>query len=240
MEETTVLPPTQTETVPWNMRDVWIGVSMLGLLDIGYLLIAANWKNSPIFQGIGILIMELLYGLPVLVILFARKARWETLGLRRFQAKHVGLGCGMIIAAYAVIVIHNLALMMFGLNTQGNDIMRIFEDIQSPFWLVLAMVVAAPLVEETFFRGIVFTGMRQKWGWKIAAIVSSAVFAAFHLSLVAFIPTFVLGLALAVLYEQSKSLWPSILMHFLVNGFGVCAALVSTRMLPLLEQSLTR
>ena len=55
-------------------------------------------------------------------------------------------------------------------------------------------------------------------------------FAAAHLDLVALIPTFILGCVLAYVYHRSNSVWPGVILHFLVNAFGLLAALVSTRL----------
>ena len=85
------------------------------------------------------------------------------------------------------------------------------------------------MVEEIFFRGFLFQGFRQKYGWVNAALLSSAIFAAAHLDPVALIPTFVLGIVLAYVYHRSNSLWPGIILHFLVNAFGLCGAYVATR-----------
>jgi membrane protease YdiL (CAAX protease family) len=63
-------------------------------------------------------------------------------------------------------------------------------------------------------------------------LVSSAVFAVAHLDPVALIPTFILGLLLAYLYQRANSLWPGIILHFLVNGLSLCAAFAYTRLPP--------
>jgi membrane protease YdiL (CAAX protease family) len=85
----------------------------------------------------------------------------------------------------------------------------------------LAMVVVAPLVEETFFRGFVFAGMRSRHGWVRAAVISALVFAAAHLDLLFFIPRFLLGYLFAFIYDRSRSLWPSMILHAAWNGFAL-------------------
>ena len=94
----------------------------------------------------------------------------------------------------------------------------------SAIWFSIAAVVIAPLVEETFFRGFLFQGFRHKYGWIAGMLISSAIFAIAHLDLVALIPTFILGCVLAYLYHRSNSIWPGIILHFLVNSFGLCGA----------------
>jgi hypothetical protein len=90
-------------------------------------------------------------------------------------------------------------------------------------------VVLAPIVEETFFRGFLFAGFRQHYGYNKAALLSSAIFAAAHLESSIFVPTFVLGLIFSYLYQKSNSVFPGMIMHFLVNAFGIITIFELTR-----------
>jgi hypothetical protein len=84
-------------------------------------------------------------------------------------------------------------------------------------------------VEETFFRGFLFAGFRGRLGWNKAALLSSAIFAAAHLQPSVLVPTFVLGYIFSYLYQKSNSIFPGMLMHFLVNGFGIFTIFVLSR-----------
>jgi membrane protease YdiL (CAAX protease family) len=95
-----------------------------------------------------------------------------------------------------------------------------------PWLAVLAIVVLAPIAEEIFFRGVVFNAFLREGGRRWAFIGSSALFAAIHLSLVAFIPIFLLGLALAWVYDRTNNLLAPIVMHMVVNGASVVIALL--------------
>jgi membrane protease YdiL (CAAX protease family) len=61
-------------------------------------------------------------------------------------------------------------------------------------------------------------------------LLSSAIFAIAHLQLAALIPTFILGNVLAYVYHRSNSLWPGMILHFLVNAFGLSAAYFATHL----------
>jgi membrane protease YdiL (CAAX protease family) len=141
----------------------------------------------------------------------------------------MGLGCSLLIAGYMIIILHNIILMALGVDTQGDSIMKMFAGLDTLFWFFLAGVVLAPLVEEVFFRGFLFQGFRQRYGWVAAMLISSAIFALAHVDPVSFIPTFVLGSVLAYVYHRSNSVWPGVILHFLVNAFGLCAAYAATR-----------
>jgi membrane protease YdiL (CAAX protease family) len=93
-------------------------------------------------------------------------------------------------------------------------------------WIVVgAIVVFAPIAEELFFRGIAFNAWLREAGRVPAYVGSAALFAAIHLSLASLLPIFLLGLALAWVYERTGTLLAPIVMHATVNGISVAAAL---------------
>jgi len=223
------IPESQKYSVPWSILDNWIAVGLLALLDIGLLVFLYLNYGEQLAQGPGIILAELVYLLPVLIIFTWRRIHWKHLGFGKFDTITMGLGCSLLIAGYVFILFHNLILLALGVDTQSDAILKIFAELDSPIWFFLVGVVFAPIVEEIFFRGFLFQGFRQRYGWVPAILISSAIFAAAHLDPVAFIPTFVLGGVLAYVYHRSNSVWPGVILHFLVNAFGLCAAYAATQ-----------
>ena len=223
------MPGSQEYSVPWSVLDNWIAVGLLVLLDVGLLVFVSQGHGKQLAQNAGIVIAELAYLLPVVLILSWKRIHWKHLGFGKFNLNTMGLGCGLLVAGYVIILLHNLVLLALGVDTQGDEIFRIFSELESPIWFFLVGVIFAPIVEEIFFRGFLFQGFRQKYGWVTATLLSSAIFAAGHLDPVALIPTFVLGAVLAYVYHRSNSVWPGIILHFLVNAFGLCAAYAMTQ-----------
>jgi len=95
-----------------------------------------------------------------------------------------------------------------------------------PWLVVLAVVILAPIAEEIFFRGVVFNAWLREGGRHWAFGGSSALFAVIHLSLVSLLPIFLLGLALAWVYQRTGNLLAPIAMHATVNGISVAFALL--------------
>jgi membrane protease YdiL (CAAX protease family) len=89
-------------------------------------------------------------------------------------------------------------------------------------------VVAAPLFEETLFRGFLFGGLRRWAGPWTAAILSAALFAGYHLEVEVLPVTFALGLVAAWLRERTGGLLAPIAMHACYNAVQV-AGIVSAR-----------
>ena len=98
--------------------------------------------------------------------------------------------------------------------------------ILDPWLVVIAIVVLAPIAEEVFFRGVVFNAWLREGGRRWAFIGSSALFALIHVSVVAVGPLFVLGMALAWIYQRTGNLLAPIAMHATVNGISVALALL--------------
>ncbi len=77
------------------------------------------------------------------------------------------------------------------------------------------LVVAAPVMEEIVFRGVLLRRWIASWGWTPAIVVSSVLFGALHewaLGATAF------AVVMCALTLRSGSLWPAIFVHALGNG----------------------
>jgi len=84
----------------------------------------------------------------------------------------------------------------------------------------IALVVIAPIAEEILFRGYTFQGVRRKFSWPVAAVVSAGLFGLAHMQLNVGIDTFALGFVACVLLEKTGSLWPAILLHAIKNSIA--------------------
>jgi membrane protease YdiL (CAAX protease family) len=97
---------------------------------------------------------------------------------------------------------------------------------QGPLAATAAVVLiagAAPFAEESFFRGFFFGGLRSKLPTWSAALISGLVFGAVHApeGPTAVVPLALLGIALALLYERTGSIWPCIFAHCLNNSLAL-------------------
>ena len=73
--------------------------------------------------------------------------------------------------------------------------------------------------EELTFRGLLFEGLRQRWGLAAGAVLSAAVFALSHNTLPGgFLQLWTLGFIFALVYHRRGSIFPNILMHAIHNG----------------------
>lgn len=84
--------------------------------------------------------------------------------------------------------------------------------------LTLVFVALIPAIaEEYLFRGNIARGLAKN-GYFFAITVSSALFALMHGNPLQLVHQFILGVACSVLYFATRSLIPSMLLHFLNNA----------------------
>lgn len=211
---------------PWTAKDVlWtLIISIVWIGAIGIAGSAAQYFGFPVDPSIIVVVGTLLLLLPVWYFTFYKYgASWADLGLRGFRANAVGVGCGLMIASFLFNIVYAAFLGIFGLQIQP-DIAPMFEETGFPLVLLFGGAIIAPIIEEIFFRGFVFAGLRKRWDWKKAALASAALFAVVHVIPTSIVPIFFLGVIFAFLYQLSGSVWPAILMHMLTNTFALSAA----------------
>ena len=83
--------------------------------------------------------------------------------------------------------------------------------------------IVAPFAEELAFRGVLFPWLRARLGLPAAAVLSALCFAFLH-GVILLVPALtVIGIALALIYERSGSLWPAIVTHGVFNALMIAA-----------------
>ena len=167
----------------------------------------------------------------ILLIAALRKGTsWrEYLAVRRPGAKELLVWLGIVVGT--VIVLEVIALLFD--QPVPEWWVEVYQASENIPLLVLAIVVAAPLFEESFFRGFLFAGWSQsKLGATGTILLTSVLFTivhsqydAFHLGQV-----FVLGALLGVARYRTGSLVITISMHAFINviAFLQVAYLIGT------------
>ncbi|MBI4580175.1 MAG: CPBP family intramembrane metalloprotease, partial [Planctomycetes bacterium] len=91
--------------------------------------------------------------------------------------------------------------------------------VSAPLWQVLLLLAIVPAVaEELFFRGFVLSGLSQGLSKWPAILTAALTFGIYHFILDRVPVTALLGICLAWLCWQSRSILPCVLFHALHNG----------------------
>jgi membrane protease YdiL (CAAX protease family) len=155
----------------------------------------------------------------------------ERMGLRRGQFfardiwSGVAMGIGLVFASGIVTVITiSIVNAVTGRSPTVSGLDRTFPG----HWLYPGSAIAvlvAPICEEFLFRGFLFQGLRRRWSFWPAALVSGSLFAILHGEAIRLPALTVAGVILASAYEQRRTLVASITTHLTLNIIAVAATL---------------
>lgn len=112
--------------------------------------------------------------------------------------------------------------------TNQHGLLQLLEQdgsLVSLFWIVLAAVVLAPLLEELVYRVILQTWLQRIAPPREALIAVAVIFAAVH-RLPDAVPLLPLALILGYLYQQTRSFLTVVVTHMLFNATNLTLALM--------------
>ena len=219
--------------VPWKPADVlWAVAPLMALIVYG--LVAGDGGQGRSSAAVtvaavivqGVLFLAIAAGFSIVKY----KARPGDLGLRRpsFPGAYV-YALKVWALAFGAVIVYSLVVERFDVSwLKPPDTAD--ELIDNTGGFVVAWVLAglwAPLSEEVFFRGFVVPGLAHKYGVGAGVVIASGVFAMAHVqpgTVGAVVPTFALGVALAMAYMRSGSVLPGIFIHALHNTVAILLA----------------
>ncbi len=208
------------QNTPWIKSDVYI--ALLCCLVWVCLSLAFSFLNIE-SVGVSLAVTVLFNFVVVLIALFIfvklRKGNLKDFGFKKFSERHLDIGCGLFLLSYIFNVVYGMLVTFFvpDLPVQGYEFMKIMDQLSNPGLFVVLGSLIIPVTEEIFFRGFLFSSLNKFWGFKIAAVFSSLIFAFMHFFVTAFLPIFVLSLVLCYIFYKSGSLYINILLHIFLN-----------------------
>ena len=123
------------------------------------------------------------------------------------------------------IIIGTIALL-FGIITPIGNLIPMSESIkkaligfgsQTGVFSFILMVIAAPILEELIFRGIILDGLLKNNSPTKSIMISSLLFGLVHLNPWQFIAGFIIGIFSGWVYYRTKNLLLSIIIHASAN-----------------------
>ncbi|MFI3261625.1 MAG: type II CAAX endopeptidase family protein [Rikenellaceae bacterium] len=88
-------------------------------------------------------------------------------------------------------------------------------------YMMLTCVIAAPLLEEMLFRGIVQSDFERRYGAFRSIVIASLIFSVIHINPAQIIYVFFVSIVLGIVYFKTKSLWTVILIHSFNNALSI-------------------
>lgn len=231
--------------VPWGLGDA-IAVFILSfLLAVGAGIALGGLLPADVSESVG----DALLGPLTLIVLGLTTVGWVAVRYRgavrmlvgaRPRVRDVLVAFGIGIAAVLVITAGlglalGLLLELFGeeIPTVQQTLRDAARDPQTAPILAVSALVAAPIFEELFFRGMVFPALAKRLGLWGGIVVSAAVFGLVHLNqaentvgaillLVRLVP---LGILFAWLYHWRGTIVVPIIVHSVFNAASVALLL---------------
>lgn len=124
-------------------------------------------------------------------------------------------------AFLAALVIGTLLMPVFPESMQGlSQIDEMFKS-ESALSLIFVVAVMPAIGEELLFRGFVFGTLREKGRPWIAVLVTTLIFAAYHMSLIKMFTIGIVGFGLTFVVYKTGSIAASMCVHFCNNLLSV-------------------
>lgn len=126
---------------------------------------------------------------------------------------------GIVVGFYALAIV-----LGYFFGDQEHDLTRMLKNSPNAVYVVAFMATfTAPLVEETIYRGILYSAFQRTFGVALAVVAVTALFAGVHFiqywnSPVALLMVTLLSLVLTLIRVKSDNLLPCIVLHTVFNG----------------------
>ena len=125
-----------------------------------------------------------------------------------------------VVVAAVVVAVLDVITNVLGREIVAEWWLDVYATVKEPLFIGFATVVAAPLFEEAFFRGFLFSGLsRSKLGATGTVLVTAALWALIHVQYGAYeiAQIFVLGLLLGAARHRTNSLIVPFAIHAAIN-----------------------
>ena len=175
--------------------------------------------------------ISIMIGCLLLVAISALVIRMRGGNLKQYLALtpfSLAVGMGMI-GLLLLFMIGSQALTYVLNKSPLAFVDPLYQSVSSVWLLIFAMVIVAPIYEELIFRGLLWSAIAEQFaassdtehrGAMVASLVTSLIFAVFHLQYGLYEISTIVVLALLFCYARIKSgsLILPILLHIINNG----------------------
>jgi membrane protease YdiL (CAAX protease family) len=228
-------PAPPRERTPWGYGDMAMAIGMvigaLILLFIPLITIVAIVAGGEIDEGddavtaavmgAGFLLEGFLLLAAALFSVAKYNLSWSALGLRLPRRGGFWFPVPLFFAALAVFISYAAIVAAIGGDVESNVAEETFDSTVLIVLLGILSLALAPFMEEVFFRGFLFGGLRGRWGVLGAALASGFLFALAHFQDASSLPLIpvigIIGMLFAWAYYYTGSLFAPIAAHFSFN-----------------------
>jgi membrane protease YdiL (CAAX protease family) len=222
--------------VPWGWSDVLIGLAPAAAARASSALISPEWAATvPRWLWVPIAVLGQAWFLGY-TLAIARRRCGRLPQFPRARADFVETLWALLALPVVFVAVATILSLVIPYLTGNTDLPRTPVEglARSPdrfdsLSVMILAILAAPVAEETLFRGLLYNALRQRLPLPVAAVLQAVVFGLLH----PFDPgnsiaVGLIGFALAVVYEWRKTLLAPVLLHTFVNVAGM--AIIASNM----------
>ncbi|MGM8216735.1 lysostaphin resistance A-like protein [Bacillaceae bacterium W0354] len=132
---------------------------------------------------------------------------------------------GFFLAIFSQVIANYITIEYIGVDEPSENTASIMEMVEVNTFLVIVIVLFAPILEEIIFRKIIFGELHKRMNFFIAAILSALTFAVLHWDFNFILSYIAMGLVFAFLYVKTKRIIVPIIVHAMMNGYVVVVQL---------------
>lgn len=206
-----------------------VGVIALAVVDLlrDPAFDAREWIERGAVNGDALAAATLISTLICVPLVFAlvsqTQNRWHFLRIQRTSARTMLFWVGVLIA---VVAVSDLLTLSMGRPIVPDVMVETFS-AANPILLFVALTLFAPLFEEVFFRGFLYSGLEaigaRQW---VPVVTTAALWSMLHLQydFYGIVSIFVMGLLLGAARRSTESILPCLVMHFAANAIAYIEA----------------
>ena len=142
--------------------------------------------------------------------------QWPSLALPVILTAIAGWLCANQLAKASAFFIQEWT----GREPEMQKMVQLLRETPSIFQLLsiaLTALIAAPVVEEILFRGVLYPALSQYWGRTVGILGNSVFFGVIHGNAMSLVSLIFLGALWTLLYQRTQNLLAPIVAHSLFN-----------------------
>ncbi len=174
---------------------------------------------------------------PIILVLFIKKIKFkDIIPLTPLSLKNFFLIVFLSFTIQPMLQLIGAITNVF-FKDEISDAIGLFASLSLPKALFVSALVPA-ITEELAFRGVILTGYK-KTPVLIGVLMSSFYFGVMHFTISQLFYAIVGGIIFAYLVKVTKSIYSSILMHFIFNGTQITIAHIAYKYTPNINEQIS-
>ncbi|OGT22346.1 MAG: hypothetical protein A3C55_04030 [Gammaproteobacteria bacterium RIFCSPHIGHO2_02_FULL_42_13] len=203
-----------------------------------FLILSIKFNFTFVLNNLGFLfvLQQSFYDL-VLILTFGfiirrrRISLRSIIGIRHNLVKNliIGVSCGFILVTGKLILVYFTGLEVFANQYTNLWIEKMSSKTSNIILWGILIGLMGPIIEEMFFRGYLYPIFKSRLSYERALILCALIWVLIHPlhSIADAIVLILTGIIFVFLYQRTKSIIPSLILHICENSFWFFATIAS-------------